>query len=53
MCMRSSNKGIPNMSSVIIGFCAWITGKGDQIGSARLEEDVHLKASGRLAVMQI
>jgi hypothetical protein len=30
------------MSSVITGLCAWMTGKGDQIGSDRPEEDINV-----------
>jgi hypothetical protein len=28
-----------NMSSVITGLCPWMTGKGDQIVSVKLEEE--------------
>ena len=30
------------MPSVITGLCAWMTGKGDQIGSVRLEGDINV-----------
>ena len=30
------------MSSVITGLCAWMTGKGVQIGFVKLEEDVNV-----------
>lgn len=33
---------VSNMSSVITGFCVWMTGKGDRIGPVRLEEDVNV-----------
>ena len=38
------------MLSVITGLCAWMTGKGDQIGSVRLEEDVNLLLGDLISV---
>ena len=38
------------MSSVITGVCAWMIGKGDQIGPVRLEEYVNVLLEGVVRV---